>query len=241
MPKQGERNYLRNIGAQGVLHAVNKPFSDNECGSYLMDLGAVLSLLPPPPARVLDLGVGTGWTSCFLARRGYEVVGQDICADMIDQARVNQERYGLTDNPHFEVSDYESMDYRAEFDAALFFGSLHHSVNEEDALRMVFQALRPGGVCLTAEPGVGHARQHHSLVAVQQFQVTERDMPATRIIRAARKVGFRTFQVYPHLSRLHAAVFAGGGGPLKRLKRWAWCLFPRLLARRYGGIVRMTR
>ena len=43
-----------------------------------------MGFLPDPPARILDMGCGGGWTSIFFAKRGYEVVGQDISQDMID-------------------------------------------------------------------------------------------------------------------------------------------------------------
>ena len=50
------------------------------------------------------------------------------------------------------------MPFVEDFDAAFFFDSLHHSVDEEAALRMVCRVLRPNGVCITSEPGDGHAR-----------------------------------------------------------------------------------
>src|SRR5207244_11070644 len=86
MAKSGEIDYLKNLGAAGVWHAANKPFSDPGCGRYLAELGAILALLPPPPARLLDLGCGTGWTSVFFARAGYDVVGVDLAPDMIAHA-----------------------------------------------------------------------------------------------------------------------------------------------------------
>src|SRR5438552_716108 len=129
MPKQGEIDYVKNIGAEAVRHAFNKPFSDPECGRYLLDLGAVFSLLPPLPARVLDVGVGTGWTSVFLARRGYDVVGQDIAPDMIALAESNREQAGVT-SLHFVVGDYEQLPFVEEFDAVLFYDALHHAEDE---------------------------------------------------------------------------------------------------------------
>ena len=93
MPKDAERAYLANLGAQGVNHSLNKPFSDPECGIHLAAIGFIMRLLPPPPARILDLGCGGGWTSIFYARLGYQVTGQDIAPDMIavarDNARIN--------------------------------------------------------------------------------------------------------------------------------------------------------
>src|SRR5689334_15699144 len=102
MPKQGEIDYIKNIHPTAVQDAIHKPFSDPRCGRYLMDLGAVMSLLPDHWIRILDIGVGTGWTSIFYAKRGYHVVGQDIAPDMIALANENKAREGL-DNVEFVV------------------------------------------------------------------------------------------------------------------------------------------
>ena len=49
-------------------------------------------LLPPPPARVLDVGAGTGFLSLLLAREGYEVTALDLAPGMLarlgEKARV---------------------------------------------------------------------------------------------------------------------------------------------------------
>lgn len=193
MPKLGEINYVQAIGPDGVLHALGKPFSDSDCGRYLADFAAVLAVLPAPPARVLDLGVGPGWTSVFLARRGYTVVGQDICADMIALAARNRDRYAA-DGASFVVQDYEGMDYRDEFDAALFYDALHHAEDERAALAAVYAALRPGGVCVTVEPGEGHAAASAEVAAA--LGVTEKDMPPHHVIGLGRAVGFTDFRVH---------------------------------------------
>ncbi len=202
MAKQGEIDYLKNLGAEGIAHALHKPFSDPACGNYLMELGAVLSLLPAPPARLLDLGCGTGWTSCWFAKRGYQVTGQDIAPDMIAQAQSWQQREGLA-NLELVVCDYETMTFEAEFDCAVFFDSLHHAIDERLALQRVYQALKPGGVCITSEPGWGHSRNPATIQAVEQFGVTERDMPPGKIAKVAKQVGFRQARVYPHAYHLN--------------------------------------
>jgi len=240
MPKQGEIEYLQKIGEHGIQHAIDKPFSDPNCGTYLMELGAVMNLLPAPPAQILDLGCGTGWTSCLLARRGYRVTGQDIAEDMIEHALYNKERYQV-DTAEFVACDYESMPFEEEFDGALFFDSLHHSVSETDALRMVHRALKPGGVCVTSEPGRGHADSADARHAVETYQVTERDMPPERIIRAGRQVGFRRFCVYPHTKPLSLLVFgAYPDSRLHKLPTWLRglaALYAILIKKRATGIV----
>src|SRR5262245_2501977 len=108
MPKHGEIDYVGRLAPEERAHLAGKPFSDPKCGQYLMDVGLILSLLPPPPARLLDLGVGPGWTSLLFGRRGYDVLGQDLAPTMIDVARTNQQRAGI-DNVQFIVSDYEAL------------------------------------------------------------------------------------------------------------------------------------
>jgi SAM-dependent methyltransferase len=216
MPKQGEIDYLKNIGAEGIQHAIDKPFSDPFCGGYLMEIGAIMTLLPPPPGRLLDLGCGTGWTSGFWAKRGYTVVGQDIAADMIEQAIQSRDRQGIA-ALDFVTCDYESMDFHREFDCAVFFDCLHHAVDEVSALAAVYQALKPGGICITSEPGEGHAQSAESIQAMQQFGVTERDMPPWLIARAAQQVGFRQVQFYPHTYDL--SFFSYRRKPKKGWKR----------------------
>jgi SAM-dependent methyltransferase len=217
MAKQGEIEYLSNIGEAGVRHAVGKPFSDPGCPNYLMELGAIFHLLPQPPGRLLDLGCGTGWTSLFYARRGFDVVGVDIAADMIHQADLCRDREEL-DNLRFVVSDYEEMGFEEEFDAAVFVDALHHAVDEELAIRMVYKALKPGGVCITSEPGKGHATAPGSVEAVRKYGVTERDMPPETIIAAGRKAGFRKFTVYPRASLMGRVTYNYTG---QRFTRWA--------------------
>src|SRR5438128_12244322 len=113
MGKAGEIDYVKNLTTDEVHHAIDKPFSDVNCPHYLQPIGAILELLPPRPARVLDLGCGTGWTSRFFARAGYGVVGADICSDMIRHAEQMRRRDGL-DNLSFRIADYEDLHFSNE-------------------------------------------------------------------------------------------------------------------------------
>lgn len=243
MAKQGEIDYLKKLSPAEVRHAALLPFSDANCFVYLSEIAAVMMLLPPPPARLLDLGCGTGWTSLFLARRGYDVVGVDIAADMIEQAeraRDEQQVPGV----RFVVSDYEGMAFEDEFDCAVFFESLHHAMDEEAALHSACQALRPGGVCVTAEPGQGHAQSAGARQAMDRFGVTEKDMPPAHVIRLARRVGFREATVYPHAYDLAMAVYQGRRAApgwvralwrVKRLVQYSLRTGPR------GGLVQLVK
>ncbi len=207
MAKQSEKDYLKAIGEDGIQHAVAKPFSDPACGEYLSEMGALFTLLPEPPARLLDVGCGTGWTSCFFGKGGYEVVGLDIAEDMIKYANQNKEREQL-DNVSFVVRDYENINYKNEFDCAVFHESLHHAEDEGEALKMVYQALKPGGICVTSEPGFGHAASAQAQEAIEKYNITEKDMPPGTIWKFAQKAGFSKMKIYPHGSTVNKLIYA---------------------------------
>jgi SAM-dependent methyltransferase len=212
MARPGELTYYERIGETGRQHAILKPFSDEDCGLYLMRAGALFSLLPPPPARVLDCGCGTGWLSYFLARRGYQVVGTDVAADAIEIARANPVfRHG--ELPTFRVADSEALPFESEFDAVIFFDALHHAIDELATLRGAYRALRAGGVCLVFEPGVGHHQKSKAIDA--EFDVTDKDMPPSHVWRVGRRAGFARCQVAPAPQHLGKALYAAG-----RLTGW---------------------
>ena len=203
MATQGEYDYFKNIGAAGMQHAEHKPWSDEQCGLYLMELGAMMGLMPQG-GRLLDMGCGTGWTSVLFAKRGYEVVGAELVPEAVEAGRRLRQENGLL-NLDFVVGDYESLGFDGEFDIVVFFDCLHHAVDEVAALRSAYRALKPGGICITSEPGRGHERRSRAVVA--QYGVTERDMHPAKIIRAGKQVGFRRFSVHPHASYLYIALY----------------------------------
>ncbi|TWI48462.1 methyltransferase family protein [Pseudoduganella flava] len=238
MATQGEYDYFKNIGADGMRHAVHKPWSDSQCGLYLMELGAMMGLMPEG-GRLLDMGCGTGWTSVLFAKRGYDVIGQDLVPEAIEAGRGLKQQNGLA-NLDFVSGDYESLTFNEEFDVVVFFDCLHHAVDEVGALRSAYRALKPGGICITSEPGRGHERR--SRAVMEEFGVTERDMHPAKIIRAAKKVGFRSFSVHPHASYLYISLYRqdqrGLLGKLFRIPgmRTLVGLFTVLLSKHQAGI-----
>jgi SAM-dependent methyltransferase len=91
--------------------------------------------LPPPPARVLEVGAGSGELAASLSASGWDVVAIDPKAD----------------EPHVLPVALADYDAAAPFDAAVAVVSLHHVEPLEASLRHLAELLRPGAPLLVDE------------------------------------------------------------------------------------------
>lgn len=108
--------------------------------------------LPPPPARILDVGGGPGRYALLLAQQGYEVSLIDLSPRNIAWARGQFANAQV--NVQAEVGDARDLHMFAagEFDAALLLGPLYHLPDLEDrqmAIAELQRVLRVGGKAFT--------------------------------------------------------------------------------------------
>lgn len=108
--------------------------------------------LPAAPARVLDVGGGTGAHAAWLAGDGYEVALVDVVPEHVRQAR--ELSAGLTHGFSACVGDARSLDAAtATVDACLLLGPLYHLPQAADraaALAEARRVTRPGGLVAAA-------------------------------------------------------------------------------------------
>jgi ubiquinone/menaquinone biosynthesis C-methylase UbiE len=110
--------------------------------------------LPPPPARVLDVGGGAGIHALPLAAAGYEVHLLDAVPRHVEQAK--EASAGQLGHPLASVrlGDARRLpDAEAGFDAVLLLGPLYHLTERPDremALAEARRVLKPGGVLFAA-------------------------------------------------------------------------------------------
>jgi ubiquinone/menaquinone biosynthesis C-methylase UbiE len=106
--------------------------------------------LPPPPARVLDVGGGTGVHARWLLDDGYDVHLIDVTPRHVEHAR-DTFRGGRF---RADVGDARQLDLPdAAFDAVLLLGPLYHLVERADrlaALREARRTVRSGGLVAAA-------------------------------------------------------------------------------------------
>ena len=99
-----------------------------------------------PPARVVDVGCGTGWSSIAIAQ-GFPravVTGLDLDEASIDEARKHAVEAGVADRVSFEVRDAADPGLAGQFDLVCAFETIHDMADPVGALRAM-RALRAGG------------------------------------------------------------------------------------------------
>ena len=176
-------------------------------GAMLAEAGALISLLPPPPLEVLDAGCAGGHLSHILSLMGYTVTGADICKNVLDEAAKLPVRWNhLESSAAFQALDFDHLPEET-WDAIIFASALHHSIDRLATLRSCFKALRPGGILMASEPGVGHGESKISVEWSKKMDVTEKSTPPYSIARDGKKAGFRNIKVYPNPVTLHKAAY----------------------------------
>jgi len=108
--------------------------------------GLVERLQTDPPARVADVGCGTGWSAIAIAR-GFPktvVTGFDLDEASIAEARANAAEAGVADRLAFEVRDAADPRLAGSFDLVCAFETIHDMVDPVGALRAM-RALRANG------------------------------------------------------------------------------------------------
>lgn len=124
--------------------------------------------------RILDLACATGKRTLELCREGFDVIGIDVAASLLEVAGCVAEQEDLL--PWFYEEDPRYMQFDREFDVVLSLGggAFEHFDDDEESLRAfeaAARALRPGGRLLMQVPNVLHVEAH--LTARTWFQVGE--------------------------------------------------------------------
>jgi ubiquinone/menaquinone biosynthesis C-methylase UbiE len=97
--------------------------------------------------RVVDIACGKGTSAVYLAQRyGCEVVGIDISADLIAQARTLAKKKGLEEKVIFRVGDALKLPFlENEFDVAVSQAMLVLVTDKQKAIQEALRVTKPGG------------------------------------------------------------------------------------------------
>ncbi len=162
-------------------------------------LAALERLLPPPPARVLDCGAGTGFVTLMAARLGHRVTALDLSPGMLGQLRRSAEREGLD----VEIVEGPADQPPAGFDAIV---ERHLVWTLPDPTRALgaWRAAAPAGRLILLESLWGTGAPGDRLRALARQALRRRRQPAPE-------------HHAPYPAELRATLPLGGGTPPGRL------------------------
>jgi 2-polyprenyl-3-methyl-5-hydroxy-6-metoxy-1,4-benzoquinol methylase len=142
---------------EGIAYG-NRPMFVNLMGSeWLPAIPDVHERLQAdPPARVADVGCGTGWSSISIARAypKVRVDGFDLDEDSIAEARANAEAEDLTDRVTFQVRDAAHPELSGRYDLATAFECIHDMGRPVEALWAMRSMVGKDGAVLVVDERV---------------------------------------------------------------------------------------
>jgi ArsR family transcriptional regulator len=135
---------------------------------------ALLRLMPP--LVIADLGAGEGAFALLLAQRAKKVIAVDTSANMIEVAREQARRNGVT-NVEYRLGDMEELPIdTASVDVVFFSQSLHHALHPDRALLEAFRILHPGGRIVILDLARHRFEEARELYADEWLGFSESDL-----------------------------------------------------------------
>jgi SAM-dependent methyltransferase len=102
-----------------------------------------------PSGLILDLGCNNGWGSYELSRYGHNVIGVDVSADALEDAR---KRFHAANLEFRHVSGLELPFGSNHFDLVTSFQVIEHIVDMDAYLNEIRRVLKPGGIVAFTTP-----------------------------------------------------------------------------------------
>lgn len=191
---------------------LNDPFQTGRSAHRLLfdfSIGVSLLNFDHRNMRLLDFACGSGWTSEFLNKLGFDVFGFDIDKNAIETAsardkfdkRINKNRC------HYKVMDGHRLKYPDNYFGNVFcFDSLHHMSDYDKVLKEIYRVLDTAGTAVFIEPGSRHSKSKETIAFIEEHVNDdnrefwlERDVNLDEMYRITDEIGFTDFRVKPFL------------------------------------------
>jgi SAM-dependent methyltransferase len=107
-----------------------------------------------PACRFVEFGCGMGYVTCWAASEGAHATGIDVNEEHVQKSQQLARQQGL-DNANFRCANiYEPRLEEESVDIAYCRWLMVHLRRPVEAMRIIYRALKPGGVMVCEETGV---------------------------------------------------------------------------------------
>ncbi|MGD9715319.1 MAG: class I SAM-dependent methyltransferase [Thermomicrobiales bacterium] len=108
------------------------------------------------PARIADIGMGTGWSSIAFAKAFPNVIvdGYDLDEASVEAATRNAQEHGVADRVSFHVRDAGDPELAGKYDLATAFECIHDMWDPVSVLAAMRRLVGPGGTVLVMDESV---------------------------------------------------------------------------------------
>jgi len=202
--QRAHREYVERIGPAAEPWLRTKPFSAPPSFELALCFRTFAHLVERlglgVRAQILDVGCGPGWLSEYLARCGYWVTGVDVSEDMV---RIARERVAKVESPvgmdleplaEFHAMPALEIPWRDRFDAVVLYDAMHHLEDERGTLRVLHDALVPGGRIYIREgvrPAPGSEGERILIAEMEEHGTLESPFDPEYLLEVLEKAGFR--------------------------------------------------
>ncbi|HET7578931.1 MAG TPA: class I SAM-dependent methyltransferase [Bacillales bacterium] len=160
--------------------------------------GATINFLShhpiPAGSRVLEVGCGTGRTSCYLAEQGARVTGLDLRPRMLEKAALRARKKRV--NVDWVEGDITKLPFSPDSFDVIFAESVTVFADLDQALGEYYRVLVPGGKLLDREMTAVKPIPEEMKLAIERLYGAKK-MPSTmEWLDAVKKAGFRKVEVW---------------------------------------------
>lgn len=199
-----EKEFVKKCyGEDYIKELLKRPYNDINKNRFrnpiriTRDLGNIIQLFKlPAGSKILDMGCGSGWTTVFLSKIGYNLTGVDFSEEMIEVARIRVEQNNSS--AKFLVGDFENFNSIEKFDGVLFFDCLHHAENKYKALKTAYDNLSQDGIMVFMEPNLAHKWQ----TGIDEYGRIEEGLYKYRWTSLLKRIGYKKIKTFYTFDRL---------------------------------------
>jgi methylase of polypeptide subunit release factors len=190
---------------EGIAVANRPTFINQMASEWLPAMPDVETRLrADPPARVADIGCGSGWSSIAMAQ-GFpkvQVDGIDVDAASITDARRNAEEAGVADRVNFHHHDASAPGPTGPYDLVMAYECVHDMSDPVGALRAMRLMAGAGGAVLVADentpdtfeaPGDILSRFQYGISVLHCLPVGRAESPSAETGTVMRQDTFRRY------------------------------------------------